>query len=138
MKKPTKVCAYRDIIRRRWSDILPKFSKDRAFSGSNAQLQATWHSKAASYMYILVFQPYSLYRAFAFVVFRILSVTGSLTRALSQSRAHVQQLFSASTPSQVLAPRFCTLVLFIIHVYTCSCYDFQIMVRLLHLQQCTI
>ena len=34
---------------------------------SNGRLQATWHGKAAS----LVFQPY----AFAFVVFRILSVT---------------------------------------------------------------
>ena len=33
---------------------------------------------------------------FAFVVFRILSVTCSLTRALSQSHAHAQQLFSAS------------------------------------------
>ena len=45
--------------------------------------------------------------AFAFVVFRILSVTCSLTRALSQSHAHAQQLFSASTPGQVLAPRVC-------------------------------
>ena len=34
----------------------------------------------------------------AFVVFRILSVTCSLTRALSQIIAHVQKLFSASTP----------------------------------------
>ena len=43
------------------------------------------------------------YRAFAFVVFRTLSVTCSLTRALSQSLAHAQQLFSASTPGQILA-----------------------------------
>ena len=56
-----------------------------------------------------------MYRAFAFVVFRILSVTCSLTRALSQSIAHVQQLFSVSTPGQILAPRVCTLVLFILH-----------------------
>ena len=72
---------------------------------SNGRLQATWHGKAAS----LVFQPY----AFAFVVFRILSVTCSLTHALSQSLAHAQQFFSASTPGQILAPRVCTLVLFI-------------------------
>ena len=51
--------------------------------------------------------------AFAFVVFRIPSVTCSLTRALSQSLAHAQQLFSASTSGQTLAPRVCTLVLFI-------------------------
>ena len=75
---------------------------------SNGRLQATWHGKAAS----LVFQPY----AFAFVVFRILSVTCSLTHALSQSLAHAQQFFSASTPGQILAPRVCTLVLFILSV----------------------
>ena len=40
---------------------------------------------------------------FCFVAFRILSVTFSLTRALSQSLAHVQQRFTA--------PRVCTLVL---------------------------
>ena len=34
----------------------------------------------------------SAVQAFAFVVFRILSVTCSLTRALSQSLAHAQQL----------------------------------------------
>ena len=39
------------------------------------------------------------YRAFAaFVVFRILSITCSLTRALSQIIAYMQKLFSASTP----------------------------------------
>ena len=56
----------------------------------------------------------------AFVVFRILSVTCSLTHALSQSLAHAQQFFSASTPGQILAPRVCTSVLFILqelHVY---------------------
>ena len=39
----------------------------------------------------------------------------SLTRALSKSLPHAQQLFSASTrtPGQILAPRVCTLVLFI-------------------------
>ena len=52
----------------------------------------------------------------AFVVFRILSVTCSLTHALSQSLTHAQQLFSASTPGQILAPRVCTLVLFILSV----------------------
>ena len=68
---------------------------------------------------LLVFQPYSLYRAFAFVVFRILSVTGSLTRALSESLAHAQQLFNAaSTPGKILLRRglVCTLVLFITNV----------------------
>ena len=75
---------------------------------SNGRLQATWHGKAAS----LVFQPY----AFAFVVFRILSVICSLTHALSQSLAHAQQFFSASTPGQILAPRVCTLVLFILYL----------------------
>ena len=58
---------------------------------SNGRLQATWHGKAAS----LVFQPY----AFAFVVFRILSVTCSLAH---ESLAHAQQYFSASTPGLVL------------------------------------
>ena len=53
-----------------------------------------------------------LYRAFAFVVFRILSVTCSLMHALSQSLVHVQQLFSTSTPGQILARGF----LFIKHV----------------------
>ena len=67
----------------------------------------------------LVFQPYSLYRAFAVVVFRILSVTCSLTRALSHSLTHAQQLFSASTPGQILAPRVCTLVLFILQELHC-------------------
>ena len=41
-----------------------------------------------------------MYRAFAFVVFRILSVTCSLMRALSQSFVHTQQLFSVSTPGR--------------------------------------
>ena len=43
-----------------------------------------------------------LVQALAFVVFRILSVTRSLTRALSQSLTHAyaQQLFSASTPAK--------------------------------------
>ena len=81
-----------------------------AYRKSSGRLQATWHSKAASYY---VFQLYSLYRAFAFVVFCILSVTCSLTCALSQSLVHAQQLFSVSTPGQILAPRVCTLVLFI-------------------------
>ena len=58
----------------------------------------------------------SVQLAFAFVVFRILSVTCSLTHALSQSLAHAQQFFSASTPGQILAPRVCTLVLFIFSV----------------------
>ena len=58
----------------------------------------------------------SVQLAFAFVVFRILSVTCSLTHALSQSLAHAQQFFSASTPGQILAPRVCTLVLFILSV----------------------
>ena len=56
---------------------------------SNGRLQATWHGKAAT------FSRNSLYRAFAFVVFRILSVTGSLTHALSQSLAHAQQCVHA-------------------------------------------
>ena len=42
----------------------------------------------------------SVQLAFAFVVFRILSVTCSLTHALSQSLAHAQQFFSASTPGR--------------------------------------
>ena len=94
--------------RRRWSEIF----EDRAFSGSNGRLQATWHGipvrqRATSRS--------SVQLAFAFVVFRILSVTCSLTHALSQSLAHAQQLFSASTPGQILAPRVCTLVLFIFY-----------------------
>ena len=52
----------------------------------------------------------SVQLAFAFVVFRILSVTCSLTHALSQSLAHAQQFFTAA------APRVCTLVLFILSV----------------------
>ena len=64
----------------------------------------------------IVAASFQLYRAFAFVVFRILPVTCWLTRALSQSLAHAQQHFSASTPGQVLALRVCTLVLFIITV----------------------
>ena len=35
-------------------------------------------------------------------------------RALSQSLVHTQQLFSAFMPGQILAPRVCTLVLFIL------------------------
>ena len=45
-------CAYRDIIWRRWSDISPEISKTGPFLvllKSNGRLQATWHSKAASY-----------------------------------------------------------------------------------------
>ena len=53
VKKPTSlVCAYRDIIWRRWSDISPEISKTGPFLGlskSNSRLQATWQSKAASY-----------------------------------------------------------------------------------------
>ena len=53
----------------------------------------------------------------------------SLTRALSKSLPHVQQLFSASTrtPGQILAPRVCTLVLFIVFcVCVCVCvHDFS-------------
>ena len=51
-----------------------------------------------------------LVQGFCFVVFRILSVTGSLTRALSraQSLAHAQQLFSASMRTP---PRVCTLII---------------------------
>ena len=47
----------------------------------------------------------------------LLSVTCSLTRALSQSLTHAQQLFSASTPGQILVPRVCTLMLFIYKVF---------------------
>ena len=39
---------------------MEKMQKDRAFSGSFKGLQATWHSVSE----LLVFQPYSLYRAF--------------------------------------------------------------------------
>ena len=51
-KLTSLVCAYRDIIWRRWSDISPEISKTRPFlvlSKSNGRLQATWQSKAASY-----------------------------------------------------------------------------------------
>ena len=54
VKKPTSfVCAYRDIIWRRWSDILPEISKTGPFlvlSKSNGQLQGSE---------LLVFQLYS-------------------------------------------------------------------------------
>ena len=83
-----------------------RYSEDRAFSGSFTAGYKLPGIVAASYW---SFSHTAL--AFAFVVFRILSVTCSLTRALSQSLAHAQQLFSASTPGQVLAPRVCTLVL---------------------------
>ena len=103
VKKPTSlVRAYRDIIWCRWSDISPQIAKTEPFlvlSKSNGRLQATWHSGSE----LLVFQPYSLYRAFVFVVFRILSVTCSLMRALSQSLTHAQQLFSVSTPGQIIS-----------------------------------
>ena len=53
VKKPTSlVCAHRDIIWRRFSDISPEVSKTGPFlvlSKSNGRLQATWHSKAARY-----------------------------------------------------------------------------------------
>ena len=65
-------------------------------------------------------------QGFAFVVFRILSVTCSLTRGLSQSLTHAQQLFSASTPGQILAPRVCTLVLFIVTV-SVSCMPIYVL-----------
>ena len=58
--------------------------EDRAFSES---LMAGYKLPGSE---LLVFQPYSLYKAFAFVVFGILSVTCLL--ALSQSLAHAQQL----------------------------------------------
>ena len=52
------------------------------------------------------FSAVQLVQGFCFVVFRILSVTGSLTRAFSQAQslAHAQQLFSASMrmPGQIL------------------------------------
>ena len=52
VKKPTSlVCAYRDIIWRRWSIISPENSKTGPFLvllKSNDWLQATWQSKAAS------------------------------------------------------------------------------------------
>ena len=66
---------------------------------------------AHALVYLHVWKGLGTKRSFsrtAFVVFRILSFTCSLTRALSQSLAHPQQLFSASTPG--LAPRVCTLV----------------------------
>ena len=46
------VCAYRDIIWRRWRDVSPEISKTGHFLvllKSNGRLQATWQSKAASY-----------------------------------------------------------------------------------------
>ena len=84
--------------------ISPEISKTQGLFWSNCRLQATWHSKARQRATSLS----AVQLAFAFVVFRIPSVTCSLTRALSQSLAHAQQLFSASTPSQILAPRVCT------------------------------
>ena len=54
-------------------------------SKSNGRLQATWQSMAASYQ---SFSRTACTGLFAFVVFRIFSVTCSLTRALSQSLAH--------------------------------------------------
>ena len=59
----------------------------------------------------------------AFVVFRILSVTCSLTHAISQSLAHAQQFFSASTPGQILAPRVCTLILSVMQELTFPVID---------------
>ena len=59
-----------------------------------------------------------LVQGFCFCSLPYTSVTCSLTHALSQSLAHAQQFFSASTPGQILAPRVCTLVLFI---NTCTC-----------------
>ena len=80
------------IIWRRWSDISPEFRRRGLF----------WFFQGLTAGYKLpgivrqrVIQPYSLYRALAFVVFRILSVTCSLTRALFQSLAHAQQLVHA-------------------------------------------
>ena len=51
-------------------------------SKSNGRLQATWHSGSE-----LLVSAIQLVQGFIFVVFRILSVTCSLTRALSQSLA---------------------------------------------------
>ena len=61
--------------------------ENRAFSGSNGWLQATWH--------IVRQRATDVRLAFA------LSVTCSLTRALFQSLTHAQQLFSASTAGQI-------------------------------------
>ena len=87
VKKPTSfVCAYRDIIWRRWSDILPEISKTGPFlvlSKSNGRLQAPWQ-RATSLS--------AVQQLLSSVYF---SVTCSLTRALSQSLAHAQQLISA-------------------------------------------
>ena len=60
----------------------------------------------------------------------------SLTRALSKSLPHAQQLFSASTrtPDQILAPRVCTLVLFIIHISLDSCLEYIVLQVILGLR----
>ena len=106
-EKPTKVCAYHDIIWRRWREIIRPFL---VLLKSNGRLQATWHSKAASFSRTAC-------TGAGLFCFRILSITCSLTHALSKSHPHAQQLFSASTPGQIIiAPRVCTLVLFILSV----------------------
>ena len=88
VKKPTSlVCAYRDIIWRRRSDISPEISKTGPFlvlSKSNGRLQATWQ-RATSLLAV----PVQLVQSFC------LPYTCSLTRALSQSLTHTQQLISA-------------------------------------------
>ena len=101
VKKPTSfVCAYRDIIWCRWSDILPEISKTGPFlilSKSNGRLQATWQraTSLSAVQQLLSSVYFPLH-----VCYRVRFLRASRTR------------------NSLLAPRVCTLVLFI---WPCIC-----------------
>ena len=88
MKTPYK-SVYKCVLAIEWGVYISGMVKQRATSLSAVQLVQGFFASA---------------------------ITCSLTRALSKSLPHAQKLFSASTPGQILAPRVCTLVLFILCV----------------------